>query len=1069
MAINFRKRKKILPGIYLNFSKKGISTTIGPRGANINFGRNGGFLNTGIPGTGLYSRQKIIDNNNNGTPSFTQKNNSDLNPSGNVKSGKSKTTTILLALFLGTLGMHRFYLGQYWRGFFSILFCWTYIPTFISLIDVLIFTIMSKDKFDEKYNRSLSFSDKKSFINNNSRKPSLAFESLKSDFFNLTIPTSKSLEELKKHIEEARQERQELENEIRRLQSIIKKLVKDLKGKESSLGKIFAKKKSVEKLKIDLEEANGYLNDLYNQYAESQVNINIKCNKETQEQYLKVKDTYIELSKSNKVWDIVSEKSITENKSSAKTSINRKEVAFTLEDIDFILSEYSAFHLENADGNNLFIFPAFILQINKENTISLIDLQELHFKFNIQRFLEEKFTIPIDTQVVDYTWHKANKDGSPDKRFVDNFQIPVVEYGAFQFITNSGLREIYYISNVQLAENFANEFRKYLSLITPFGHETIKYIPPRVFNKIIDFNKLDPLTIEAARIIVTAHQASTSMIQRHLKISYNRASKIMDELESMQIVGSFNGAKARETLVSDLPTLENIFTQKTFPDNIILQKKSDFSYQYYSLLKDFSKSLHQITLKLQSNDAILEQINNGDIQTPAKDFIATCIIFDIVQITKIFIREQFSTKSLEATGMVLATNQLLPNSTEDFMEKGFETLATAHQNEIYSQVAHQLLELGALENPMKITIQEKQDENVISSTKQNNNLSFPTFLKISDNPLFEEYATMLYRYASIISKADNVVSKEEENMLNDIYQITHNPISEKKNEALFITKGEKNETLDEVLNELNSLIGLSNVKDEINTLINFIKVQKAREQSGLKSPSLSYHIVFTGNPGTGKTTVARIVAKIYKHLGILTEGQLVETDRSGLVAEYVGQTAVKVNKTVNTALNGVLFIDEAYSIVGENKDDFGKEAVATLIKRMEDDRDRLVIILAGYTNEMIGFIDTNPGFKSRFNRYITFPDYTPGELFEIFESNCNKLEYNLTDKAKTKLKLIFENEYSLRDETFGNGRLVRNLFEKTLEQQANRIAKESSLTKEILTTITEDDITNLSKSIIITE
>lgn len=294
--------------------------------------------------------------------------------------------------------------------------------------------------------------------------------------------------------------------------------------------------------------------------------------------------------------------------------------------------------------------------------------------------------------------------------------------------------------------------------------------------------------------------------------------------------------------------------------------------------------------------------------------------------------------------------------------------------------------------------------------------------------------------------------------MKEIYQLTHNPIPEKKDETLHISKSIKNESLDEVLNELNSLIGLNEVKSEINTLINFIKIQKAREQSGLISTSISYHIVFTGNPGTGKTTVARIVAKIYKHLGILKEGQLVETDRSGLVAEYVGQTAVKVNKTVNSALNGVLFIDEAYSLVGENKDDFGKEAVATLIKRMEDDRDKLVMVLAGYTKEMMEFINTNPGFKSRFNRYISFPDYTPNELFEIFEKSCNKLEYHLTEEAKISLLSVFKNAYSSRDKSFGNGRFVRNVFEKTLEQQANRIAKERSLTKEILTTIIKDDI-----------
>lgn len=1029
MAINFRKRKKILPGVYLNFSKKGISTTVGPRGANINFGKKGAYLNTGIPGTGLYSRQKI-GGGSGSSPSFTPANNFTSNANA-VKSDKSKTTTILLAFFLGTFGAHRFYLGQHWKGIFSILFFWTYIPTIISFIDVIVFAAMSQDKFDDKYNnvtsnsnaeqctvcnKNLMFMNKpmwglgklndgtrlcyncfskmtkldSGFMSNSKKKYDtnlvrqvlsgtpvslLAFSSSNNKTVSTTsIPTSQSLEELKKHIEEARQERQELETEIKQQQSATRRLESNLKSKQSGIGKMFAKQEVVEQLETEVKEANEYLTDLYSQYEESQANINIESDKEFQEQYLKVKEAYVDLSKANKIWDIVSERATTETKSAAKNSIDRKEVRFTFDDIDFVLSEHSAFHLENANGDNLYIYPAFVLQLNHSGAITLIDLNDLRFRFHRQRFLEEKSTTPSDTQVIDYTWAKVNKDGSPDKRFVGNYQIPVVEYGAFEFSTNSGLREVYYISNVQLAEKFANEFRKYLSLLTPTTSSSIPDFTP-----------------------------------------------------------SSNGGKT-----------------------------NSFSYQFYSLLKDFSKSLLQIVHKLQTNNAILERMNGGQLQTTASEFIANCVIYDMIQVSNILAKGKLSTKSLEATGLVLATNQLLPNNSEDMLDKDFDTLALAHQQGLYQDISRQLLEIGAVENPLQITIQETQDEKVISSTKQQNNLAFPTFLKISDNPLFEEYVTILYRYATIISKADNVVSKTEEALLKDIYQITHNPIPEKKNEALHISKGDKNESLDEVLNELNSLIGLNEVKTEINTLINFIKVQKAREQSGLKSSSLSYHIVFTGNPGTGKTTVARIVAKIYKHLGILTEGQLVETDRSGLVAEYVGQTAVKVNKTVNSALNGILFVDEAYSLVGENKDDFGKEAVATLIKRMEDDRGKLVLVLAGYTKEMTDFIDTNPGFKSRFNRYISFPDYTPSELFEIFESSCNKLDYRLTEEAKTKLKSVFENVYTTRDKSFGNGRFVRNVFEKALEQQANRIAKESSLTKEILTTITENDIAEIA-------
>ncbi len=258
--------------------------------------------------------------------------------------------------------------------------------------------------------------------------------------------------------------------------------------------------------------------------------------------------------------------------------------------------------------------------------------------------------------------------------------------------------------------------------------------------------------------------------------------------------------------------------------------------------------------------------------------------------------------------------------------------------------------------------------------------------------------------------------------------------------------------------ELDSLIGLASVKKEVQTMTNFIKIQQKREEQGLKSSSLSYHCVFTGNPGTGKTTVARIVAGIYKELGVLKKGHLVETDRAGLVAEYVGQTAVKTNKIIDSALDGVLFIDEAYSLVGGGQNDYGKEAIATLLKRMEDDRDRLVVILAGYTEDMKRFIDSNPGLQSRFNRYIEFPDYTVEELLQIFEVNMHKYDYHFGEGAKEVLRQYLENAVANKDANFGNGRFVRNVFEKALERQANRLASESNLTTERLSAIEKEDI-----------
>ena len=260
------------------------------------------------------------------------------------------------------------------------------------------------------------------------------------------------------------------------------------------------------------------------------------------------------------------------------------------------------------------------------------------------------------------------------------------------------------------------------------------------------------------------------------------------------------------------------------------------------------------------------------------------------------------------------------------------------------------------------------------------------------------------------------------------------------------------------LEELNRLIGLKPVKDEIRTLANFVHVQKLRQQKGLKATPISYHCVFSGNPGTGKTTVARILAGIYKELGVLAGGQLIETDRSGLVAEYVGQTAVKTNKIIDKALNGVLFIDEAYTLATGEKEDYGNEAIATLLKRMEDDRDRLVVVLAGYTDQMETFINSNPGLRSRFSRQIEFPDYSVDELYEIFCLSVRSSDFHLSEGASERLYRIIEKAVRSKKTDFGNARYVRNLFEKTIERQANRLASQEEVSEQDLTLLTGDDI-----------
>ncbi|MBO4305534.1 MAG: AAA family ATPase [Lentisphaeria bacterium] len=269
---------------------------------------------------------------------------------------------------------------------------------------------------------------------------------------------------------------------------------------------------------------------------------------------------------------------------------------------------------------------------------------------------------------------------------------------------------------------------------------------------------------------------------------------------------------------------------------------------------------------------------------------------------------------------------------------------------------------------------------------------------------------------------------------------------------------QKQRTLEEALKELDDMVGLADVKAEIHKLVDYTKIVQARKKQGLKAPSLSYHCVFTGNPGTGKTTVARILGDIYRELGILRSGHLVETDRSGLVGSFVGQTAIKTNKLIDSALDGVLFIDEAYSLAGGGKSDYGAEAIATLLKRMEDDRDRLVVVVAGYSKEMRNFLDANSGMRSRFNRYIHFPDYSAQELAEMFRMRAKKNQFLLSPDLEEGLVKYMKKVTSHPDPRFGNGRFVRNLFETAVERQATRLATEKNLTKEQLMTLTMADL-----------
>ncbi|WP_052483649.1 AAA family ATPase [Flavobacterium sp. MEB061] len=365
---------------------------------------------------------------------------------------------------------------------------------------------------------------------------------------------------------------------------------------------------------------------------------------------------------------------------------------------------------------------------------------------------------------------------------------------------------------------------------------------------------------------------------------------------------------------------------------------------------------------------------------------------------------------------------------------------------------NELNQLVFTENFKSLFLKIKNENKIITSNAQQNQYLLPEILSEKKNTKLEE---VLIKYQNFIH---STFGKKFENTTTFNNYLGLN-LSTSKTDKGEIDNLPEEDTLEKVLKELNSLVGLAEVKKDVSELINLLEIQKKRSKQGLKNVEITLHTVFLGPPGTGKTSVARLLSRIFKHLGFLSKGQMYETDREGLVAGYVGQTATKVSNAVESSLGGVLFIDEAYAL-NQNGfgSDYGAEAVNTLLKRMEDHREDLAVVVAGYTEPMKIFIESNPGLRSRFNRYFYFNHFTPTELFEIFESFCSKSDFIIAEEAKEKLTDTFDLLYESKNETFGNARVVRNLFEKCIQNQANRIVKLKKISNKVLKTLTEEDI-----------
>jgi hypothetical protein len=444
--------------------------------------------------------------------------------------------------------------------------------------------------------------------------------------------------------------------------------------------------------------------------------------------------------------------------------------------------------------------------------------------------------------------------------------------------------------------------------------------------------------------------------------------------------------------------------------------------------------------------------------------------------------------------------ELLDNLHRGLLLKVFAAVATSDRN---CSAAEQKLATRLLMHAWEEPITEERMREVLPTVmSQAGGLSWYSLVRPFDvmPPLSRrvgDLETIVMRLANLTAKADGVVSPVEAGILRTIQgEIDRHlkllPIDESdlrssntaqaqataaavrvpaikvssgslqpdlKKPAEATTEPTSQEKIAAALAELDALTGLSGIKAEVRTLVNVLQLQRQRQELGLPQTPLSLHLVFRGNPGTGKTTVARIIGRIYAALGLLEKGHLVEVDRSALVAEFAGQTGPKTHRKIDEALGGLLFIDEAYSLIADGREDpYGHEAVSALLKRMEDDRTRLAVILAGYPEPLSKLLASNPGLSSRFTTQLTFEDYSPGELGQIFKTLCEQNQYSVVGPAQGRLLLALVWLHQQRDEHFGNGRLVRNIFEQSIRRLANRVAGIAPLTKELLTTFEAEDI-----------
>lgn len=777
------------------------------------------------------------------------------------------------------------------------------------------------------------------------------------------------------------------------------------------------------------------------------------------ENYRKLSDAFKELASSDKIWKILSTKSNNERKSSAAALVNRKET--TLQSASFMyltVGDLAIPHFVDDNGEDVYIYPRFVIAYNGTADFTVKPVSEASALSVWQNFIVED-TPPKDAKLINHTWRYVNKNGQPDGRYANNPMLSVYRYANLSFPT---LDIKLQFSKCLASDHFAQALKDMVSA-------------PEV-----DLIDVDPVS----------ENCPYGISEQYFDLCHEQAKLIFRYLKNM------NDNEEFIEFIMKIGGMESLDSLKVFPEynnRVVILMLHDFTKVYNHLEHDFeSYSAEVLTLAILMGLIIAPE--KTVTYSNLEQFYST-VVPSLCQTLK-------TISNMGDRNMSGLYDFYYPRMFEVFEKERIQTykvllyrfaslVAKADGN---ISLAESVYLSGLMKGIEKIIGFNKSIKNITPSADKINRIAHGVSSDVADAARYVVSANnastsaIQRRFAWGYSKAGRImdelealgiVSASKGASLRDVL-VTYDELEKILNKASRGVVSDKGADIPDTptktaikpmrvsekprtrksnqAKRLESLIGLNSVKDEVNRLTNFIKIQQVRANEGLKTSPISYHCVFTGNPGTGKTTVARIIAEIYKDLGILAKGHLVETDRSGLVAEYVGQTAVKTNTIIDSALDGILFIDEAYSLVTGSGNDFGLEAISTLLKRMEDDRDRLVVILAGYGDEMKTFIDSNPGLQSRFNRYIHFNDYSVNELVDIFQLNVAEHDYKLSDGAAELLKSYIENAVANKDKNFGNARFVRNLFEKTLENQASRLAFEGKITKGMLQEIKTEDI-----------